>query len=611
MKVDLTKKETGQEIKQAPKKGVPDRIKKQILLVAAAVLILAGVIAGCMVHKRTIEEYRHIADALLYRTHWLSESQREEMLQGAGIWGPKYLKIKDKDRFREILAEQFQLMTEEKEMAGSSMDFQGGVNECVAVLDQQGIRDETIRESYQAFMKERKEGQFSSFAPNPLKRFFKDLRSAESDFYTEGIVTDSEMSDLIRGKVDGGLAQGDFETVSDALDVMAGTGYTDVCYPDINTLLDQLQDVCEVYAVSSGNHAYYDGVEDESSSKSRGLDPAGMGSSIGTRSSSSSTTYHGDFSVMNWSSSTHYDGLVDQESKNKYNSSSSGRELSFRGMEAGGPVMSFRWAAQQGAAFALCGRHEPEDQEDSGLEVVLLMNGKKLFIPGNSEMGPGGWTQTCYVIEGDFTSLRSGLRQEYQDRYSLDAWYTKAQAQLEAGDLSGALELFRMYPKLTVSQDALVEIGKGFMKAGSYQEAFEALGLTEQYRTLEGETKETVIKRLREYDPEYSERGEFPQVFCRLMAQCLDPLTGEEIQKALIGRSWTGLPRDMYRFDSDGTGADRDRFGVDHFTWTISGDLLQISYGASPAEYRVYDLFGAYYYLDGPLHLLLTPYAKK
>ena len=273
----------------------------------------------------------------------------------------------------------------------------------VALLDEQGIQDETIRAAYQSFMAGKRQELTPDARTYTISPFFKGLQAASaSAFYSEGNMSGEEAADFLRGRVDGLLAGQDFEDLAKTLDMLAETGWFELCYPEPGELVDTLLAQCEVYTVTKGRGGYYDDMEDGGSSHSSGLDPAGMGSSIGTHSSSRTDRYYGDFHYHSYSSKTHYDGLVDQASKNKYNSSRSGKDLSFRDMDMGGSPDSFRWAA---------------DPEESGLYCVALFSGSQLYIPGKY----ANQSTECYTIPGSFQDQFQQSKQAYQEKYSLQA----------------------------------------------------------------------------------------------------------------------------------------------------------------------------------------------
>lgn len=572
-------------------------------LVLAAIVAAVGAFFSYKNHQEMLRRYRDVADDLLYR-EYITPGQRDEMLRGEGYWGAKYMEVKGQEGFRKILEEQFQLMLDEGKAEGAgSSGFTPWVSQVVALLDEQGIQDETIRAAYQAFMAGKREELTTDAKSYTVQAFFEGLQAASaSPFYGEGLMSEGETADLLRDRVEAALDEKDFGGLSENLDMLAETGLLELCYPEPGELVDTLLDHCEVYAAVKGRGGYYDGMEDDSSSHSSGLDPAGIGSSIGTHSSSSTDSYYGDFHYHSYHSKTHYDGLVDQASKDKYNRETSGKDLSFRDMDVDGWADSFRWAAGKGAQFAICGRYHDADDKGSGLRCVALLGGSQLYIPGKSG---GSGNMECYTVSGSFQDQLREAQTAYQEQYSLQAWYDNAAAKLAQGDLDGALEAFQQYPDTNVAQDAFYQIAARRFQAGDNQGGIDTLGLTYEYKSLKGKTVADVVKMLAEYDPEYSHRGDFAPSFCRLMRQVLTPLTGEEIRAGFPG-VWTSLPNETWRIDADGTWSEWwGTSGHSTETWTTEGDILV---RGKQTEFQVYDILGAYYYVtptDGfPAYLL-------
>ena len=575
------------------------RSSKKGLIIAALVLAAIAAAAGAYFiynnHQEKMRRYRDIADTLIYR-EYVPLDWRDEMLRGEGWRGTMYMEDKDQEGFRKILAEQFQLMLDEGKAKGAGPDgFTAWVGKVVALLDEQGIQDETIRAAYQTFMTGKRQELNPDAKTYTISPFFKGLQAASaSAFYSEGTMSGEEAADFLRGRVDGLLAGQDFEDLAKTLDMLAETSWLELCYPEPGELLDTLLAQCEVYTVAKGRGGYYDDMEDGGSSHSSGLDPAGMGSSIGTHSSSRTDKYYGDFHYHSYSSKTHYDGLVDQASKNKYNSSRSGKDLSFRDMDMSGSPDSFRWAAGNGAQFAICGRNETDDPKKSGLYCVALFSGSQLYIPGKY----ANQSTECYTIPGSFQDQFQQSKQAYQEKYSIQAWYESAAAKLAQGDLDGATKLFQLYPAFQEAQDGLMQIAKIHLEAKDYQKGIDVLGLTDAYKSLKGETVAGVVKMLAEYDPEYSRRKDLAPSFCRLMRQVLTPLTGEEIRAGFPG-VWTSLPNETWRIGADGTWVEPGFSGRFTGTWTTEGSTLVRFADSSDkgTEFQVYDILGAYYYV--------------
>lgn len=584
---------------------------KKGLVIAALVLAAIAAVAGAFFayknHQETLREYRDIADTLIYR-EYVPLDWRGEMLRGEGWRGAAYLEAKDQPTFRKILVEQFQLMLDEGKAEGAGIGgFTPWVGEVVALLDEQGIQDETIRAAYQTFMAGKRQELTTDAKSYTVQAFFEGLQAVSaSSFYGDGIMSEGEAADFLRGRVEASLDKKDFEGLSKNLDMLAETGLLELCYPQPEELVDTLLAHCEVYAAAKGRGGYYDDMEDASSSHSSGLDPAGMGSSIGTRSSSSTDKYYGDFHYNSYSSTTQYDGLVDQKSKDKYNSSSSGQSVKFRDMDIDGWAGSFRWAADKGAQFALCGRYHDADDKGSGLRCVALLSGGQLYIPGKS----GNKGMECYTASGSFQDQLREVQTAYQENYSILAWYDNATSKLAQGDLDGAAELFQLYPAYQEAQDGLMQIAMTYLEAEDYQKGIDALGMTDAYKGLKDKTVADVVKMLAKFDPEYSHRTDFAPSFCRLLASVLTPLTGEEIRTQLVG-SWTSLPNERWRIDADGTWIElsgtSNRFTA---TWTTEGSTI-VRFADSTgkrAELVAYNILDAYYYVtytDGkPAYLL-------
>ena len=561
---------------------------KKGLVIAALVLVTIIVAVGVFwlydTHQRKMALYLDIADTLLEQDSY--STLRDDMLAGKGSRGTAYPEAKDDPAFRKILAEQFQLM----------LDEETGIvrlSETIALLDQQGIQDETIRAAYQSFMTGKRQELTPDAKSYTIFAFFEGLQAvSSSSFYSDGIMSQEDAAQFLRGQVDSTLAAQDFESLAKTLGTLAEIGYLELCYPEPEELVDTLLAQCEVYTVAKGRGGYYDDMEDGSSSHSVGLDPAGMGSSIGTYSSSGSDKYYGDFHYHSYSSTTHYDGLVDQKSKDKYNSSKSGQSLSFRDMDTGGYgwADSFRWAAESGARFAICGRNDTDDPDESGLTCVALFDGRQLYIEGKWNNG----SMECYTVEGDFQYQLQQAEAAYQEKYSILAWYDNATAKLAQGDLDGATELFQLYPAFQEAQDGLMQIAKIYLEAEDYQKGIDTLGLTYEYETLKDKTVADVVKMLAKFDPEHSRIKDFAPSFCRLMRQVSTPLTGEEIRAGFPG-VWTALPNETWRINADGTWTEKN-FKA---TWTTEGDIL-VRFANSTgkrAEFQVYNILGAYYYV--------------
>lgn len=561
---------------------------KKGFVIAALVLVTIIVAVGAFwlydTHQRKMANYLDIADTLLDRNNL--STQRDHMLAGEGWRGAAYPEAKDQPAFRKILAEQFQLMLDEE--TGTVR-----LSKTIALLDQQGIQDETIRAAYQSFMTGKRQELTPDAKSYTISAFFEGLQAVSSSFYSDGIMSQEDAAQFLREQVDSTLAAQDFEGLAKTLGTLAEIGYLELCYPEPEELVDALLGQCEVYTVAKGRGGYYDDMEDGSSSHSVGLDPAGMGSSIGTYSSSSSDRYYGDFHSQSYSSTTHYDGLVDQASKDKYNSSNSGGNLSFRDMDIDG-YGGFQWAAESGARFAICGRSDTSDPDESGLTCVALFDGRQLYIEGKWNNG----SMECYTVEGDFQSQLQQAEAAYQEKYSILAWYDNATNKLAQGDLDGAMELFQLYPAFQEAQDGLMQIAVAYLEAEDYQKGIDVLGLTYEYKTLKGKTVADVVKMLAEYDPEYSRIMDFAPSFCRLLASTLTPLTGEEIRAGFPG-VWTALPNETWRIGADGTWVEPGFSGRFTGTWTTEGDILVrfAERTGKRAEFQVYDILGAYYYV--------------
>lgn len=389
-------------------------IKKRLVIAALVLAAIVGTFIVYINHQKKLNLYRDVADILLYR-EYITPGWRDEMLRGEGLWGSRYLEIKDQAGFRKILAEQFQLMLDEGKAEGAGRGgFIPWAGEVVALLDEQGIQDETIRAAYQTFMAGKREELTADAKNDTVQAFFEGLGTASaSAFYSEGLMPEGETADFLRDWVEAFLDEKDFKDLSRNLGMLAETGLLKLCYPEPGELVDVLLDHCEVYAAAKGQGGYYDGMEDDSSSHSSGLDPAGMGS-IGTQSSSSIDSYYGDFYYHSYHSKTHYDGLVDQASKDKYNRVINNVDLYFRDMDMDGQAGSFQWAADNGAQFAICGRYHDADGKDSGLCYVALLSGSQLYIPGKGNM-------ECYTVSGSFQDQLREAQTAYQEQYSLQA----------------------------------------------------------------------------------------------------------------------------------------------------------------------------------------------
>lgn len=564
-------------------------------LVLVTIIVAVGAFFAYKNHQKTLRTYRDIAAALIYR-EYAPPGRRDEMLRGEGYWG-SYMEIKSREDFRKILAEQFQLMLDERTANGAGIiAFTPLVGQVVALLDEQGIQDETIRAAYQAFMAKEQEKVTINASDYTVTPFFEGLQAASaSAFYSEGVMSQEEAAQFLRGQVDSALDGRDFEGLSKALEMLGDLGYLELCYPQPEELLDALLAQCEVYTAAKGWGGYYADIEDGSSSHSVGLDPAGMGSSIGTYSSSSSDKYYGDFHYHSYNSTTHYDGLVDQKSKDKYNSSSSGKDLEFRDMDVNNAWPdSFRWAAENGARFAICGRNDASGPDESGLTCVALFDGRRLYIQGK----PNNGNMECYTMEGGFQPQLQQAEAAYREDYSIRAWYESASAKLAQGDLDGATELFQLYPAFLEAQDGLMQIATTHLKAKDYQKGIDVLGLTDQYKGLKGKTVADVVKMLARFDPEYSRKTDFAPSFCRLLASVLTPLTGEEIRAGFPG-NWTSLPNETWRIGADGTWVEPGFSGRFTGTWTTEGSTLVRFADSSDkgTEFQVYDILGAYYYV--------------
>ena len=118
--------------------------------------------------------------------------------------------------------------------------------------------------------------------------------------------------------------------------------------------------------------------------------------SIGTKTTDTYTGYCGDFQAGSIYVTNRYDGLLDDKSKSKYNTTRGFNEIYCRGEEVYGKITAYdlKEAVADGAQYMLCGRHiYPKEQMDS----LILISEDKIYALKNATAS--GFD----AIEGDFS----------------------------------------------------------------------------------------------------------------------------------------------------------------------------------------------------------------
>jgi hypothetical protein len=576
--------------------------QKILLIVSLVVVLLLGGIGGYMFWQQTQDRYEGIAETLWCVGILHDKENREEMLAGEGYWGDKYPKVKDKKGFHKKLAETLQYLIDNPgDVLTIGTKQKDVIAEGLAVLEQQGIHSEEVRDVFHAYVQQEKEEALQAdkgmAAVTGMQALDHMLQDSQAPYYTDGLMTREEIADVYTREIEKTMEAKEYDLFSEEIGIIMEEGYMEDCFPDVTVLLDRLKEDCQIYTVASGKGGFYDKIEDTSSSSTSSLGASGM-SSIGYSSSSRSTNSLGDFRVARSSSSTHVDGLLDQASKDKYNTSSSSTTLYFRDQDVNGRFYSesLEWAQKNGAQYIFCASNGSGDSEDKvEMDAALLIGRNKLYAVGKQVKNGNDYDMECYTYDGDFSQELKEVEELYQTKYSPEMEKAQALEWMKAGEYEKASQVFARYTNTEEGMAYVYQCALEMLRQGEYDAGLKLLGEMDAYKDLFQATEEKIRERI-EDDFAGSPSA---RLFCRVMVDAVPALTDAEITQQLSGKTFTHMHKKCsVTFGTDGIYKENKASGLER-QWSVQDGklILKKTEGTDSTGYSVHPLFEEYYIL--------------
>ena len=398
--------------------------KKIILILLVILVAVIAVIAGFFAIKEKQHrnyQYETLAEIFL-GTDPSDDNERNLMLEGKGAYGPVYEGIKHESSFEKALSNKISEIIENPSEVLWRADQQFNVIiDAISTLEQEEIYSESIRSSIQEYLIRTKEELFTQFLEEQtfagilrLEELHDIIKEDISAYYLSDALTENDLIAFYKEGVRNSIEKKNYSDLSSYLSLIFYGDYVDQTISDLDDLIDTLMEHCSIYTVQQGNGGFYDGNINTSSVDSASLGAAGM-ESIGSETTRENISYFGDFKYTQSTISSHVDGLLDEASKDKYNSSSSSETLEVQGNSWGISGKYIAYAAEHGAEYIFC-TGDPAPDSNDPLTGILLIGPKQLYVFGSNF--------DCYAVDGNFSEKCAEVARLYNSQHSTYTYST-------------------------------------------------------------------------------------------------------------------------------------------------------------------------------------------
>ena len=441
---------------------VLSRGKKIILFVIAILVVVIAVIVGffAIQEKQHLDYQCETAAEVFLGISDADEDEQSSMFEGKGKYGAIYTKVKYEPAFERALTDKINEIIENPSgVLWRVEDKFGVIIDAISTLEQEEIYSESIRSAIQEYLTGTKAELFARFQE---KQTFADILRLEeldgivkediSAYYLTDALTENDLITFYEDGVRNSIESEKYSDLSSYLSLIFYGGYVDQAIPDLDGLIDTLMEHCSIYTVQQGNGGFYDKNINTSSVDSESFGADGM-ESIGGETTRKNVSYFGDFKYTQSTTSSYVDGLIDEASKDKYNSSNSLEILEVQGNSWGISGKYIVYAAEHGAEYIFCTGDLESDTDP--LTAILMIGPKQLFTLGSN--------LDCYTADGDFSEKCAEVAELYHSKYSTYA-YSGVDSS-EQGDNTGI-----QYS----SPDEAMQTAVSAIMQGEYEVAYEA-----------------------------------------------------------------------------------------------------------------------------------------